>query len=380
MEQSDPAASAAIPDFIPVAVRPRHDGWTPDKQARFIQALAATACVEEAARSVGMSARSARDLRTRRDAGLLRVAWDAAVASGIAWVEEAAMARAIHGVKNPIFYKGEQVGERVTFNERITATLLRAHAPQRYGAWRDKLIVEQNHPDSDAMIYHEALRRLVSDCVRDAIGEPRKQHPPLLRESSADDPEAEANRARRKEEMERSIREDEWNRFEAQLDRERAEWQAAADAERARFEAESRAELERLQAAHAAALEAAAPATEAEGQAGSAGGLDGSSGSSAADGQLVREHELDSSRRPAEPAQPGAGGCGLRQQAADSPRRPAGPAQPVATDGVAPPAPDEAPKDLSVPPPDAPSRNTSLSPRVHRLNMDHHPPGRGRCP
>ena len=39
--------------FEPVKLRPRHDGWTAERQYRFIQALAETGCVEEACRRVG---------------------------------------------------------------------------------------------------------------------------------------------------------------------------------------------------------------------------------------------------------------------------------------------------------------------------------------
>lgn len=45
--------------FTPVPLRARHDGWTADKQIAFIEALAETACVEEACRRVGMTAQSA---------------------------------------------------------------------------------------------------------------------------------------------------------------------------------------------------------------------------------------------------------------------------------------------------------------------------------
>ena len=38
--------------FEPVKLRPRHDGWTAERQYRFIQALAETGCVEEACRWV----------------------------------------------------------------------------------------------------------------------------------------------------------------------------------------------------------------------------------------------------------------------------------------------------------------------------------------
>ena len=53
-----PAQPAPAPAFTPVAVRVRHDGWTPARQVAFVQALAATANIEEACAAVGMSPRS----------------------------------------------------------------------------------------------------------------------------------------------------------------------------------------------------------------------------------------------------------------------------------------------------------------------------------
>ena len=54
--------------FTPVPLQPRHDGWTPDRQAAFIDALAHSGCVDEACRSVGMGRASAYALRARPDA------------------------------------------------------------------------------------------------------------------------------------------------------------------------------------------------------------------------------------------------------------------------------------------------------------------------
>jgi hypothetical protein len=51
--------------FTPAELRARHDGWTAEKQIAFIEALAETACVEEACRRVGMSDSAAYQLRRR---------------------------------------------------------------------------------------------------------------------------------------------------------------------------------------------------------------------------------------------------------------------------------------------------------------------------
>lgn len=131
------------PDFTPVPVRYRYDGWVPEKQIEFIERLAACGCVAEAARSVGMSKATAYALRGRPDAQAFRLAWDAAMDIAVTRLGDEALARAIHGVSVPIFHGGEQVGERRQFNERLTMFLLRYRDPVRYGKWLDQTEVTQ---------------------------------------------------------------------------------------------------------------------------------------------------------------------------------------------------------------------------------------------
>ena len=55
---SERVPAPAIP-FEPAQLRHRYDGWTADKQIRFIEALATSKCVDEACRIVGMPGNSA---------------------------------------------------------------------------------------------------------------------------------------------------------------------------------------------------------------------------------------------------------------------------------------------------------------------------------
>ena len=126
-----PNRESPAPDFTPVLVAPRADGWTPAKQVAFIEALGATGCVAAAAASVGMCRESAYRLRARPDAAAFRAAWEQAIGYGALRLGDAAMDRALNGVPVPIFYKGEQVGERRHFDERLTMFLLRTRDPLR---------------------------------------------------------------------------------------------------------------------------------------------------------------------------------------------------------------------------------------------------------
>ena len=76
-----PAPPCPLP---PVALRARHDGWTPDRQRRFLDALAALGSITGAAAVVGMSVRSAYKLRGHPAAAAFRAAWDAALVRPVA--------------------------------------------------------------------------------------------------------------------------------------------------------------------------------------------------------------------------------------------------------------------------------------------------------
>ena len=62
--------------------------------------------------AVGMSATAAYHLRRRPEAQAFRLAWDAALDFGVRRLEDSALSRAIHGVARPVFFQGQQIGER----------------------------------------------------------------------------------------------------------------------------------------------------------------------------------------------------------------------------------------------------------------------------
>jgi hypothetical protein len=125
--------------FQPVPVRPRHDGWTAERQIAFIEKLADCGSISAAAKHVGMSRESARKLRRRPCGRAFRDAWDAALDCDYAEVEESAMQRSKNGVARPVFYKGEQVGEWRQHDERLTMFLLRFRRRHRFGPEADSL-------------------------------------------------------------------------------------------------------------------------------------------------------------------------------------------------------------------------------------------------
>src|SRR5438270_12084319 len=54
----------------------RSDGWTAERQLRFLDALASSRSVLKAAASAGMSRESAYRLRERKDGALFAILWD----------------------------------------------------------------------------------------------------------------------------------------------------------------------------------------------------------------------------------------------------------------------------------------------------------------
>ena len=149
-------------EFDAVPLRRRVDGWTPDRQAAFIQALAETACVAEACRAVGMSERSAYALRARPEAVSFRNAWDAALDYAIRRLADAALSRAVNGVAVPVFFQGQQIGERRRFDERLTMFLLRYRDPLHFGKHLDRW-EHRGHPEGAALALLEAKAAVRED-------------------------------------------------------------------------------------------------------------------------------------------------------------------------------------------------------------------------
>ncbi len=166
------------PEFEPVIRRSRHDGWSAERQVAFIQALAECGCVADACARVGMSTTSAYGLRARLDAQSFRYAWDAAVDHAVNRLSDAALSRAIHGVSRPVFYQGEQVGERRYYDERLTQFLLRYRDRSRYGRWNDAAMPEPGHADGVAQALAQCLLRVAKDGHAFDGGDPPPTHPP----------------------------------------------------------------------------------------------------------------------------------------------------------------------------------------------------------
>ena len=144
MTESDPLAFAPVP-----TASTRHDGWTPERQKRFIVALAAMGVVAAAARAVGKSATAAYKLRDRPGAEDFASAWDTAMAMAQDRAYEQAMDQATNGIITPRYYRGKQIGTVRRFDYRLAL----------------KVLDRQWHPRSDtaAADYQAALSALTDE-------------------------------------------------------------------------------------------------------------------------------------------------------------------------------------------------------------------------
>ena len=115
---------ATLPAAAPVTLTARSDGWSPERQAIFLRALASTQSVADAARAAGKSRQSAYALRARLRGEPFDRAWHAALQCRFDALAEAALERAMHGVEVPHYYKGEMVGTSRRYDERLTVALL----------------------------------------------------------------------------------------------------------------------------------------------------------------------------------------------------------------------------------------------------------------
>ena len=120
--------------WVPVRRRPRYDGWTEEKQRRFIEALADSGLVSHAAKAVGMSRESANRLRRSPHGAAFARAWDAARLHAGSALEDIAFERAIEGQEQHIYNEyGDIVVTKRVVNDRMLTFLLSHLMPERYG-------------------------------------------------------------------------------------------------------------------------------------------------------------------------------------------------------------------------------------------------------
>ena len=152
---------------------PRHDGFTPERQAAFLDALAASGSISAAAQAVGLSRTAIYNLRNREDeaGAAFRAAWDARLRQAVAVLAETAFDRAINGVEEPVFHKGEQVGTRIRHNDRLLMFLLKSLDPETYAARPATPTYQRPHPSGSRL--RETPRPVSTSSTPADVADPR---------------------------------------------------------------------------------------------------------------------------------------------------------------------------------------------------------------
>lgn len=122
-----------ISTFAPVPLRMHSKGWTPARQRAFIEALAETASVGQAAQIVNMSKVSCYKLRNHVQGGDFKRAWDAAIDFSVARLKDIAFERAVEGRLEPVWQAGKLVGHKRVYSDRMLMFLLRHYGVDENG-------------------------------------------------------------------------------------------------------------------------------------------------------------------------------------------------------------------------------------------------------
>jgi hypothetical protein len=118
---------AAGVTFTPVpTARKRADGWTPERQQRFLAALYACGVVATAAQTVGMSAATAYRLRRRAGGESFAAAWDKLLYEARGRALDLANEQALTQAFVPRTYRGLFTGTKTADNTRMIIAALRA--------------------------------------------------------------------------------------------------------------------------------------------------------------------------------------------------------------------------------------------------------------
>jgi hypothetical protein len=127
------ASAPPLPEFAPVPRKYRHDGWTPERQKAFIEALADTGCVTRAAAMVNMAQTNCYALRRAPGAEGFRKAWEAALDFGLGRLKDIAFERAIEGQLFPVFKNGRLVGFERRKNDALLMFCIRHYGTDANG-------------------------------------------------------------------------------------------------------------------------------------------------------------------------------------------------------------------------------------------------------
>ncbi|MDX3885722.1 MAG: hypothetical protein QHC65_14975 [Sphingomonas sp.] len=130
-----PSAPAASP-AAPATALPRRDGWTPERQRAFLEAVAEGHTVEAACRIVGLSVASAYAFRRRANGAAFALGWQAAALQAREKLADILLSRAIDGQVETVTRANGDVIERHRFDNRLATAMLTRMDRLADSAWR----------------------------------------------------------------------------------------------------------------------------------------------------------------------------------------------------------------------------------------------------
>lgn len=104
--------------------------FTEKTRELFLGTLAASGNVSRAAQAVGINRRTA--YHWRRGDAEFRGEWDEAIESAIDALEAEARRRAVEGVEETQYYRGEPRGSVRRYSDQLLMFLLKAHRPDKF--------------------------------------------------------------------------------------------------------------------------------------------------------------------------------------------------------------------------------------------------------
>ena len=177
----DRIADQPLIEFDAVPRRETVGGWTPGRQRAFITALAATGSVARAAAAVKMSKTGVYALRAAEGGEDFVRAWNIAVEDGVAAIKSVAFERAVDGIEEDVWYRGEKRGTRTRYDNRLLAALLRLYAvPPRPPRGPVPPPAPPIRPREDLVAALKSMARRIAREEREAEAEARAHAEPLL--------------------------------------------------------------------------------------------------------------------------------------------------------------------------------------------------------
>lgn len=169
--------------FTPVPrLRKRRNGWSEERQRAFILALSQCGSVSRAARSVGLTRRSAYRLLDAEGADSFAAAWDQAIEEGVERVRVESLDRSLRGAPVAVFRRGKLQRIEHRTNDRLAIALLSGRA-QPIGDLNYSAVLRRAHrqdlrvcdaaraaDDGSGKIKRETARFLVDRLEREIAG------------------------------------------------------------------------------------------------------------------------------------------------------------------------------------------------------------------